>query len=189
MTFSIIAALDTNRGIGIGNKLPWNLKGDLEHFRDVTVGDFERGRVNTVIMGRTTWESLPAKFKPLPKRLNVVLTRDPAGFSPVPNVLAAKSLDEALQLAEQYGSGDIFVIGGASVYAQAIQHPACGKFYLTEIKREFQCDTFFPEVPASFREVSRSAIHDEDGVQYQFVTYQQPTARAYHRHPAGSRLP
>ncbi len=172
-SFSIIAAVDAKRGIGIGNKLPWNLKGDLDHFREITVGQFDAGRVNAVIMGRTTWDSLPAKFQPLPKRLNIVLTRDPAGFNPVPNVLVAKGLDEALQLSEQYGSGDVFIIGGASIYAQAIQHSACKKLYLTEIKREFTCDTFFPEVPASFREVGRSAIHDEDGIQYQFVTYQR----------------
>lgn len=171
--FAIIAAVDAKRGVGYDGRLPWRLKGDLDHFREVTVGDFDVGRVNAVIMGRTTWDSLPAKFRPLPKRLNIVLTRDPAGFNPVPNVFIATSLNEALQLAAQHGRGEIFIIGGASIYAQAIQHPACKKLYLTEIKREFPCDTFFPGVPASFREVSRSEIHDEDGVQYQFVTYQR----------------
>ncbi|MBI4426532.1 MAG: dihydrofolate reductase [Candidatus Kerfeldbacteria bacterium] len=169
----MIAAVDAKRGIGIANKLPWNLKGDLDHFRKLTVGQFDAGRVNSVIMGRTTWDSLPAKFRPLPQRLNIVLTRDPAGFVPAPNVLVAKSLDEALQLAEQYGSGDIFVIGGASVYAQAIVHPACTKLYLTEIQQTFQCDTFFPGIPPAFHETSRSDSHEEGGVKYQFVTYEK----------------
>jgi dihydrofolate reductase len=124
-------------------------------------------------MGRTTWDSLPAKFRPLPKRLNIVLTRDPTGFNPVPNVLVAKSFDEALQLAEQYGSGDIFVIGGASVYARAIAHPDCVKLYLTEIHKEFPVDTFFPDIPSAFRETGRSEIQEEQSVRYQFVTYQK----------------
>lgn len=172
-SFAIIAAIDAQRGVGRQGKLPWRLKDDLDHFREVTVGDFDAGRVNSVIMGRTTWDSLPAKFRPLPKRLNIVLTRQPVGFNPVPNVLVAKSLDEALQLAEQYGSGDTFVIGGASVYRQAIEHPACTKLYLTEIQKEFSGDTFFPEVPNIFRETSRSAPQEEEGVPYQFVTYQK----------------
>lgn len=171
--FSIIAAVDANRGIGIGNKLPWSLKGDLDHFREITVGQFDADRVNAVIMGRMTWNSLPAKFQPLPKRLNIVLTRDPAGFTLVPNVLVAKNLDEALQLAGQYGSGDAFVIGGASVYAQAIQHRACAKLYLTEIQQVFPCDAFFPEIPPVFREISRSEVHEEAGLKYQFVTYER----------------
>lgn len=173
MAFSIISAVDANRGIGIGNKLPWSLKGDLDHFREITVGQFDADRVNAVIMGRTTWDSLPARFRPLPKRLNIVLTRDPAGFSPVPNVLVAKSLDEALQLAEQHGSGEMFVIGGASVYAQAIQHPACWKLYLTEIQQTFPCDAFFPDIPPVFREISRSEVREEAGLKYQFVTHEK----------------
>lgn len=172
-SFAIIAALDAQRGVGLKGQLPWRLRGDLDHFREVTVGDFDAGRVSSVIMGRTTWDSLPATFRPLPKRLNIVLTREPTGFNSVPNVLVAKSLDEALQLAEQYGSGDIFVIGGASVYARAIAHPDCVKLYLTEIHKEFPVDTFFPEVPNVFRETSRSAIQQEDGIPYQFVVYEK----------------
>ncbi|MBI5405411.1 MAG: dihydrofolate reductase, partial [Candidatus Kerfeldbacteria bacterium] len=121
MAFTIISAIDEARGIGRQGGLPWSLRGDLQHFKELTVGAFDQGRVNTVIMGRTTWNSLPPSIQPMPKRLNIVLTSQAASFPVEPNVLVATSLDQALEFADQYGSGDVFVIGGAKVYAEAIK--------------------------------------------------------------------
>lgn len=148
MNFSIISALDLNRGIGYENRLPWHLSADLKHFKEVTSG-------NTVIMGRKTWDSIPEKYRPFKDRLNIVISR---GEQDLPEgVLLAHSLDEALELAEKHGFKEdgtlrkAFVIGGATLYAEAIQHPNCKELILTHIEAHFECDTFFPVLPKDFK--------------------------------------
>src|SRR3990172_2849902 len=130
MKFSIIAAADKKMGIGIGNKLPWKLAGDLKYFSETTT-KASPGKMNAVIMGRKTWESLPEKHRPLAGRLNVVLSRNEL---PLPDgVLRASSLDDAfekLSAPPRHEGGlrradvdEVFVIGGASLDEQAIHHP------------------------------------------------------------------
>ncbi|MFH1867296.1 MAG: dihydrofolate reductase [Patescibacteria group bacterium] len=173
MNFSVIAAIDKNRGLGKDGKLTWNLPGDLKHFQSVTTEVERSGTLNAVIMGRTTWDSLPEKSKPLAKRLNVVLTRN-KNFSVPEGVIIASSLDQALDSLSSIGEGvnKVFVIGGASVYTQAIQHPACDRIYLTEIDKVFDCDTFFPPVnPKLFIKVETSEPITEQGISYSFVEY------------------
>lgn len=157
-TFAIIAAMDENRGIGKDNKLPWHLSADLKHFAAVTKG-------GTVIMGRKTWESLPEAYRPLKERLNVVVSR---GELELPEgVKLAHSLDEALEAAE----GKTFVIGGATLYAEAIQHPACRELILTEVEGSVDCDAFFPEIPAGFLMKEMSEEVEEKGFTFRFVKY------------------
>ncbi|MFA4819212.1 MAG: dihydrofolate reductase [Patescibacteria group bacterium] len=172
--FSIIAAIDKKNGLGKAGKLAWHFKGDLEHFKDITTRPVAPGKQNAVIMGSVTWYSLPESVRPLADRTNIVLNfaRDivlPTG------VLLATSLDEAIaKAAELPNVGEIFIIGGASVYKQAISHPKCTKLYLTQIEAEFDCDTFFPIVDkAIFKEVSASDWVEERGVKYRFIEYQK----------------
>jgi len=167
MNFSIIAAVDSKRGIGIKGGLPWRLKGDMEHFREITVGQGNNG----VIMGRTTWLSLPEKFRPLPERVNVVLTEQ--DLSLPQGVLRASSIDEAINILEAKSVSDIFVIGGGQVYTQGIVHPLCQKLYVTEIMQEFDCDTFFPEIPEHFIKVSESDLKTEGDISYHFAVYEK----------------
>lgn len=159
MNFSIISALDKNRGIGKNNGLPWHLAADLKHFSETTKG-------GTVIMGRKTWDSLPEKYRPLPGRQNIVISRSevalPAG------TLLAHSLDEALNLSDP--TRKAFVIGGATLYAEAIQHPACNELILTQIEGSFDCDAFFPEIPERFHPEESSAA-EENGIKFQFVVW------------------
>jgi len=171
MTFSIISALDTNRGIGKAGGLPWRLKGDMAHFKQVTT-NASPGLKNAVIMGRTTWESLPMAFKPLPDRINVVLSRSPLDLGQT-SVLVATSLENALVTLQDQPVDNVFVIGGGQVYAQAISYPQCTKLYLTEIEGDFGCDTFFPEIPADFKRVSESAPVNENGIVYRFTEYKK----------------
>lgn len=167
MKFSIIAAVDKNFGIGKENKIPWNLPGDLAYFQRVTTG---AGK-NAVIMGRNTWESVPQKHRPLKNRLNIVLTA--RGDLQLPTgVLKARSVDEALKLAAQNNTEEIFVIGGAQIYAQALGHAACQKIYLTKIEGAFNCDAFFPPFDTNlFRKETQSEIHTENGINYSFNIY------------------
>jgi len=157
---TLIAAVARNGVIGIDNRLPWHLPADLKHFKTLTVD-------HTVIMGRKTWESLPAKFRPLPGRRNIVVTRD-AGYR-AEGAAVALSLPAAIAAAE---SGEAFVIGGAELYAAAL--PLADRLQLTEIDAAFEGDTHFPAIdPRHWRETARETHRDEAGFDYAFVSYEK----------------
>jgi len=141
---ALIAALARNRTIGLNGQLPWYLPEDMKHFRETT-GD------KTVLMGRRTWESLPAKFRPLPRRRNIVVSRNPAFLAP--GACVAGSIADALCLAGD--DPEVFVIGGEEVYRQTL--PLAQRLYLTEIAADYPGDAFFPAFDAAaWREVSRA---------------------------------
>jgi len=173
MKFAIIAACDDKRGIGIQNRLPWRLKLDLAYFSEVTTMASE-GKRNAVIMGRNTWLSLPEKHRPLADRLNVVLSKEEMDLPE--GVLRAVSFEDAFaQIAKDAGVDQTFVIGGANVYAQAMNLEECDEIYLTRVLGEFQCDTFFPEIPINFKIVKESKVSEENGVKFKFVIYGKET--------------
>ena len=130
---SLIAAVAQNRAIGQNNQLLWHLPEDMRHFRETTRG-------KTVLMGRKTWDSLPAAFCPLPGRRNIVLTRDADYVAR--GAETAHSLDEALGLAGD--NDEAFIIGGAELYRQGL--PLAHRLYLTEISETRQGEVFFPEI-------------------------------------------
>lgn len=172
--FSIIVAMDSARGIGKNGTLPWHLKGDLRYFKAITTTTRQADKQNAVIMGRKTWDSLPEHFRPLPGRLNVVVTRNKDLDVPE-GVWKASSLQDALT---QIGEGgekspieSVYVIGGAQIYAQAVQHPQCRQIYLTRIDGAFDCDTFFPEFSGEFKEKKVSDPQKEGPLTYFFAEY------------------
>src|SRR5512135_3645463 len=119
MSFDVVVAADREWGIGKSNGLPWpKLKGDLAHFKRVT-SEASEGRRNAVIMGRRTWESAEVAGRPLPRRLNIVITR--RGLTPPGGVLVVGSLDAALDAAREAES--TFVVGGAEIFREAFAHP------------------------------------------------------------------
>jgi dihydrofolate reductase len=161
---SVIASVARNGGIGKGNELLWRESADLKRFRAVTMGC-------PVIMGRRTWESLPARFRPLPGRRNIVVTRDRAWR--VEGADAADSLDAALALARP--APKAFVIGGAQLYALAL--PRADELMLTEIDADLDADTFFPVWDrAAFVQTSREDHVSAQGLPYRFATYQRKQA-------------
>jgi dihydrofolate reductase len=164
--FAIISACDQNYGIGINNRLPWNLPSELKYFQDVT-------QDSTVIMGRNTWESLPPKSKPLSNRQNIVISRN-ADFALPESVILSNSIDQALQLAIH---SKIFIIGGAKLYKLAIQHQNCRKIYLTKINSIFECDTFFPGtyLESNFEVLSKSSLQQENDLEFTFIEYKRIT--------------
>jgi dihydrofolate reductase len=150
---SLIWAMASNRVIGRGNTLPWKLQADMRNFRLVTMG-------KPVIMGRKTFQSLK---RPLPGRLNIVLSRD-SGFR-VEGALRTDSLDEALHIAAAQcaidGQDELFIIGGAEVYALTL--PLADRLYLTQIHAEIDGDTWFPLFDRTgWIEVSRIDIPASD---------------------------
>lgn len=170
--FSIIVAMDQDRGIGKDGQLVWHLPADMKHFKEVTT-TASPGKRNAVIMGRKTWESIPEKFRPLPGRLNVVVTHNAA--YPLPkDCSSAGDLTEAFDLiAQNDGIDQIFVIGGASIYAQAIRLSGCVRLYVTKISSSFDCDVYFPEKPLSFKKISQSPEFFENNCHFAFLEYQK----------------
>ncbi len=175
MRISLIAALAENRVIGRENGLPWRIPGDLRRFRDITMG-------KAVIMGRRTFESIG---KPLPGRHNIVVSRDLA-FAPQ-NVEVARALDAALRAAEGWGDDEAMVIGGASLYEQAL--PRADRLYLTEVHAEVDGDTLFPDVdPAEWEELSRhEKAADGETLAHSFVVLARRVRFAVEGLPAGER--
>jgi len=124
-------------------------------------------------MGRNTWASIPEKYRPFPGRLNIVLTRD-RDFKVPEGVVVASSLDDALVKAKNLKAENCFVVGGASVYRMAIEHPACNHLYITEILSTFDCDTSFPSISLDrFKRIKESEIYEEKGSQFRFVEYER----------------
>jgi dihydrofolate reductase len=161
---SLIAAIGKNNELGKGNDLLWRLPNDQKFFRETTKG-------HPVIMGRKTFESLG---RPLPNRRNIVITRDKTYVRQGVDIV--HSLEEAINLAkEEKSDKEIFIIGGAEIYKQAM--PLAGRLYITHIESEHkEADTFFPEIiPVVWNEVSRKE-HQADAEHphpYTFSVYER----------------
>lgn len=167
MKFSIVVAADKNLGIGKNNTLPWRLQGDLKFFKKLTT-EAPAGKQNAVIMGRKTWDSLPERFKPLPDRLNIVVSRNKELQVP-DDCNLVNSLDEAFKLCRtDQDIADVFVIGGGEIFAQALEHSDLKRVYLTEIEEDFQCDRFFPSFEDFLELHSESDTQFENDIYYSF---------------------
>ena len=162
MKISIIAAIGKNRELGKNNDIPWHIPEDFKRFKQITSG-------HSVIMGRKTWESLP--IRPLPKRYNIVITRDLGfkieGMMKGDNFRIANSLEEAIKIASsKQGNDEIFIIGGGQIFEQAL--PLVNKLYLTVVDGDFDADTFFPDY-SEFKKVVFEKESSEGELRYKFL--------------------
>jgi len=154
----------------------------MAFFKKVTTAAASDGRQNAVIMGRKTWDSIPAKFRPLPGRLNVVLTSAAADASFVSSypegVLVAPSVASAVtMLGGRSDVAEVFVIGGAAAYKEAMAMPACVRLFMTRVAKDFECDVFFPQVDETFQPVHVSSTCSHNGIAYDFVVYERSAAK------------
>lgn len=159
---NLIAAVEKNWGIGKDNQLLDHIPEDMKFFRETTKG-------KAVIMGKNTFLSFPNQ-KPLPNRLNIVLTHD-QGFAPE-GVLVCRSVQEAVKCArESYADEDIFVIGGEAVYRE--MEPLCNVAYITKIDKSYDADRFFVNLDEkpSWRISSEEMLKTEKGIYITFVKY------------------
>ena len=161
MQLHLIFARASNGVIGANNTLPWHLPEDLAHFKRVTLGQ-------PVIMGRKTWDSLPARFRPLPGRLNIVITRQTDWQAE--GALRAGSIEEAIHLCGD--APDAWIMGGAEIYRQA--EPLASTAVVTEIDADFEGDAFAPVLGDTWQEIQRESHVGVDGLNFSFVTYQHP---------------
>ena len=152
---AIVVAHSRNRVIGANGALPWHLPSDLKRFKEITQG-------GTVVMGRKTWESIPAKFRPLPNRRNLVVSRNGCD---APEVFA--SLDDAIEAAGE----DCFVIGGGEIYAQALARAE--RVYATEVEADVEGDAMFPELGEAWRCVRRDDVVEENGHRHALRVYER----------------
>ncbi|HMP98857.1 MAG TPA: dihydrofolate reductase [Cyclobacteriaceae bacterium] len=165
MLISLIAAVSQNRVIGKNNDLPWQLPDDMKYFMQTTKG-------HHVIMGRKNYDSIPEKFRPLPNRTNLVVSRQENLHAP--GCLVFADLREAFNYSKAQGETEVFVIGGAEIYTLAL--PYADKLYLTEIKAHIEGDTYFPVFDQmEWKEISRT-VHEADARHahsFDFVVYQR----------------
>jgi dihydrofolate reductase len=158
MIISAIAALSQNRVIGKNNDLPWRLPDDMKFFMETTKG-------HHVIMGRKNYDSLHDKYKPLPNRTNMVITRQET-FN-APGCIVLHAVEPGLEIAERVGENECFIIGGAEIYKLSM--PYTNRLYLTEIQAEVQGDTYFPQFNTKeWREISRKHHPADERHQYSF---------------------
>jgi len=153
----MIVAHDDNRVIGKGLEIPWRIKADMESFKRLT-------SQHTVVMGRKTWDSLPPKFRPLPNRLNIVLTKNDNWK--YDNITILNNIADVIERTE-----DMFIIGGEKVYEAFL--PYTQKLYVTHVEGKFDGDIHFPAYDKGFVEKSRSILFEENGIKFRFLEFEK----------------
>ncbi|KAG6548218.1 hypothetical protein Mapa_010269 [Marchantia paleacea] len=176
-SFQIVVAVSRNLGLGVNGDLPWNLPSDLKYFSKLTTETRSSSKRNAVVMGRKSWDALSKKYRPLKRRLNVVLSRnlkqvdDDSG-----STLVCESVHSALTLlaTPQYASEieTVFIIGGGQILSETMSASLCDAIHLTEVDAEIECDAFSPPVDRStFTPWYASTPIVENNLRYSFVTY------------------
>ncbi|VVA40796.1 PREDICTED: bifunctional dihydrofolate [Prunus dulcis] len=183
-TYQVVVAATREMGIGKDGKLPWRLPSDLKFFKEVTVTTSDPGKKNAVVMGRKTWESIAPEHRPLPGRLNVVLTRSGSfDIATAENVVICGSMASALELlaASPYclSIDKVFIIGGGQILREALNAPGCDAIHITEIKTDIECDTFIPAIDSSvFQPWYSSFPKVENSIRHSFTTYVRVSSSA-----------
>ncbi|CAN5498501.1 dihydrofolate reductase [soil metagenome] len=162
---SIIVAVANNNVIGKDNTLIWHLPADMKFFKEKKTG-------HCIITGRKNYESIPEKFRPLPNRTNIVITRQ-ENYS-APGAIVVNSIEKAIQKAKETADEEIFIIGGAEIYKQSLH--LVDRIYLTQIHETFEGDAFFPELTSDkWTETARiKGFTDEKNKhEHDFLTYEK----------------
>lgn len=147
-TVSLIVAIAKNHVIGKDNDLIWFLPKDLKYFKDTTAG-------HHVIMGRKNYDSIPDQFRPLPNRVNIIVTRQKDYTADSDKVVVVNSIEEGIAYAKAQGDSEPFVIGGGQIYKYALDNGLIDRMYITHINNDFEGDTYFPEFDdATWKKIS-----------------------------------
>ena len=166
MKVSLIVAVAENGVIGKDNDLVWHLPKDIRFFKETTMGHY-------VIMGRKNFESIPHKYRPLPNRTNIIITRQ--SEYKAEECIVVNSVETALKIAKNNGDIEPFIIGGGQIYRIAIEKNLVDKIYLTKIHHSFKGDTFFPELSSDWRETNKieNKADDKHKYNYDFITLER----------------
>lgn len=159
MQVSIVVAISDNRGIGAKGDLLWHLPADMKRFKEITYG-------HHVLMGRKTYESIPEKFRPLPGRVNIIVTRQQNYLAPGCKVVS--SVQEGVDFARECGEQELMVIGGAEIYRQCL--PITDKIYLTTVHHLFEkADAFFPQINTDWQNISETTYAADEKHAYRYT--------------------
>ena len=166
MKVSLIVAVAENGVIGKDNDLIWHLPKDMLFFKETTMG-------HHVIMGRKNFESIPHKYRPLPDRTNIVITRQ--SEYKAEGCIVVNSVGAALKIAKQNGDHEPFIIGGGQIYKLALEANLIDKIYLTKVHHSFDGDTFFPELNSDWKQVNKTEnkADEEHKYNYDFITLER----------------
>jgi len=166
MKISLIVAVAENGVIGKDNDLIWHLPKDMQFFKEITIG-------HHVIMGRKNFESIPYKYRPLPNRTNIIITRQ--SEYKAEGCIVVNSVETALEIAKNNGDIEPFIIGGGQIYRIAIEKNLVDKIYLTKIHHSFKGDTFFPELSSDWKETNKTEnkADDKHKYNYDFITLER----------------
>ena len=159
MRVSLIVAVSENGVIGKDNDLIWHLPKDMKFFKDTTQG-------HHVIMGRKNFESIPHKFRPLPNRTNVIITRQ-SGYI-AEDCIVVHSVEESIKVAKKNGDTEPFVIGGGQIYKIALENNMIDRIYLTRIHHTFEGDTFFPNLSEDWKVIAREDCKADEKNKYDY---------------------
>mmetsp|Transcript_13967 Transcript_13967/g.22118 ORF Transcript_13967/g.22118 Transcript_13967/m.22118 type:complete len:507 (-) Transcript_13967:831-2351(-) len=204
----VVAIAAKSRAIGRNGELPWKLKGEMKYFKALTMATNDPDAVNAVVMGRKTYASIPMRFRPLQGRLNVVLSRNEnesevrEELALPESVILASSFDDALKKVSREGRRveNVFVIGGSSLFQEALRRRECEDVFLTNVHGEFEdCDTFFPEIDENEFScegcpvLAPQGMQEEGNIQYEYFQYRRkrcsspdPTASNSPQRPVAS---
>ena len=159
MIISLIVAVSENGVIGKDNDLIWHLPNDISFFKETTIG-------HHVIMGRRNFESIPHKFRPLPDRTNIVITRQ-SNYK-AEGCIVVNSVEKAIEIAKNNGEPHPFIIGGGQIYKISLEKNLVDRIYLTRIHHSFDGDTFFPELNSDWKEVNREHCFKDNNHEYDY---------------------
>ena len=160
---SIIVAVDNRAGIGKDNDLLWHLPKDMQFFKETTNG-------HVVIMGRKNYESIPERFRPLPNRVNIVLTRNQEYDAK--GAVVCSTMQRAMEEAKKYPDQKIFVIGGGEIYRLAFEAGLVDEMYITRVNANLEADVFFPEIQEDHWTVEQlQSFQKDEKHTYDFVIY------------------
>lgn len=155
---------------------------ELKHFSTQTKKVTDPSKRNVVIMGRKTYFGVPESKRPLPERLNVVLTTEPEKYEFPPDVIVVRSMEQALATVQEPKISqqieNVWIVGGHSVYKEAMASPQCHRIYFTKVMASFDCDAFFPTIPNGFKQISNDEdipeeVQEENGIKYQYQIYEK----------------
>lgn len=163
MIVSLIVATGENLEIGKDNDLLWHLPRDMRFFTQTTKGHY-------IIMGRKNWDSIPLKYRPLSKRVNIVVSRKQE--LTLDGAIHVQSIDEGIELARVNNENEVFIIGGGQIYTIALENDLIDTIYITRVHASFDADTFFPNVDYSkWKEESREDFEKDEKNSFSFTIY------------------
>ena len=160
---NIIVAMCKNRGIGFKNTIPWHLSSDLQRFKYLTTA-FKK--TNNVIMGRKTWDSLPDKYKPLPKRQNIIISSK-NDIIEQENVIIYNDINLVKNHYKELNT-NTWIIGGTQIYDYALKNDLVNTLLITVIDNNFECDVFFPKIPSNFQLRYESPYKFDNNIIYKY---------------------